>query len=65
MQIIVGFHPTYKLKEDKSVDGRLVEEIKVSPIADKELTQYSLNKVLNKIGYNFVPITFSNIPLRY
>ena len=53
------------LKEDKSIDGKLIEEIKVSPIADRELIQYSLNKVLNKTGYNFVPITFSDIPLRY
>ena len=53
------------LNDDKSVGRKLIEQIKVSPIADRELTQYSLNKVLNKTGYNFVPITFSDIPLRY
>ena len=53
------------LNDDKSIGGRLIEQLKVSPIADRELTQYSLNKVLNKTGYNFVPITFSDIPLRY
>jgi hypothetical protein len=55
----------YKLPECTDVENRLIEEIKISPICNRELTKYSLNKLLNKTKYHFVPISYSDIPLRY
>lgn len=54
-----------KLPDKTDVKNRIIEEIKISPIADKELVKYSLNKLLNKTGYHFLTLSYSSIPLRF
>lgn len=53
------------LPEDKEVETRIIKEIKVSPTCDKSLIKYSIDKLLNKTGYRFTQISYSDIPLRY
>lgn len=54
-----------ELPEKTDIVNRIIDEIKISPVHNEELTIYSLNKLLNKTGYKFLQITKSEIPLRF